>query len=456
MTFWTVERVARVLGVGTSAPPTPPGGAGPPPAFHSVSTDTRTLEAGALFVALAGDRFDAHDFLEDAARAGATGAVVRTGTRLVKGLTFFEVPDTLLALGRLASARRDEIKGPVVAITGTNGKTSTKQLIAAVLRTAYKVHATRGNLNNLIGVPLTILGAPEGANALVVEAGASIPGEIARLREIIRPTLSVVTNVAAGHLEGFGSVEAVLEEKISLLQGVPVAVVGPEPPELADRARKLAGRVVTAGVRASADVRPERWSLDESGRATIELKGRTLRLPLIGAHQAGNAMLALAVAGELGLDIAAAAQALEQVELPSGRGQVLHSGQFTVINDAYNANPGSLAAALDTVRVMRGRRRLAIVVGTMLELGAESRTQHERMADAIIATEPDIIAAVGAFADVFERRRKELGRRLVTAGDPDELGRRLARKLNGDELVLVKASRGVQLEKAIPHFLPST
>jgi UDP-N-acetylmuramoyl-tripeptide--D-alanyl-D-alanine ligase len=455
LTFWTPERVARVLGIAHPSPAAP-GNGEEVTGFHSVSTDTRTLEAGALFVALAGDRFDAHDFLEDAARAGATGAVVRAGTRIVKRLTLFEVPDTLRALGQLASARRDEIKGPVVAITGTNGKTSTKQLIAAVLGTAYRVHATRGNLNNLIGVPLTILGAPEETNALVVEAGASIPGEVAKLRDIIRPTLGVVTNVAAGHLEGFGSVQAVLEEKVSLLQGVPVAIVGPEPPELAERARQVALRVVTAGVRSSADIRPERWSLDESGRASIELKGRTIRLPLIGAHQAGNAMLALAVAGELGLDVAAAAQALEQVELPSGRGQVLHVGQLTVINDAYNANPGSLAAALDTVRVMRGRRKLAIVVGTMLELGAESREQHERMAEAIIATQPDLIGAVGTFADIFERRRKELGKRLVTAGDPDELGRRLARKLTGDELVLVKASRGVQLEKAIPHFLPSS
>jgi UDP-N-acetylmuramoyl-tripeptide--D-alanyl-D-alanine ligase len=453
MTAWKAERVAQVLGV---AAPTRPVGGGGTAEFRSVSTDTRSLEAGALFVALVGDRFDAHDFLEDAARAGATGAVVRVGTRHVKGLTFFEVPDTLVALGQLASARRVEISGPVIAITGTNGKTSTKQLIAAVLRTAYQVHATRGNLNNLIGVPLTILGAPAGTNALVVEAGASIPGEIAKLRDIIRPTLGVITNVAAGHLEGFGTVQAVLEEKVSLLKGVPVAVVGPEPTELAEHARQLAGRVVVAGVRATADVKPERWSLDESGRATIALKGRTIRLPLIGAHQAGNAMLALAVAGELGLDVVAAAAALEQVELPSGRGQVIHAGHFTIINDAYNANPGSLAAALDTVRVMRGQRKLAVVVGTMLELGAESRTQHERMADAIIAIQPDVIAAVGTFADVFERRRSELGKRLVTAGDPDELGRRLARKLAGDELVLVKASRGVQLEKAIPHFLPSS
>ncbi|MBI4502630.1 MAG: UDP-N-acetylmuramoyl-tripeptide--D-alanyl-D-alanine ligase [Gemmatimonadetes bacterium] len=424
--------------------------------FHSISTDTRTLEAGSLFVALAGDRFDAHDFLEDAARAGATGAVVRQGTRSVKGLVLFEVPDTLRALGQLARARRDDISGPVVAVTGTNGKTSTRQLIAAVLRTAFRVHATRGNLNNLVGVPLTILGAPADTEALVVEAGASVPGESARLREIIHPTMAVITNVAAGHLEGFGTVEAVLEEKIALLKGVPVAIVGPEPPVLAERARALARRVVVAGVRTSADVQPGRWWLDESGHATLEIGGQVIRLPLIGAHQAGNAMLALAVARELQLDFVAATRALGQVDLPSGRGQVLHSGRLTVINDAYNANPGSLSAALDTVRVMRGGRRLAVLVGTMLELGGESRVQHERMADAIVAAEPDLIGAVGEFAEVLQRRASALGDRLVTAADPEELGKRVASRLQGDELILVKASRGVQLERAIPFFLPAT
>jgi len=160
VTTWTAAQVAAALGAVGSGEGA---GAG---TFTGVSTDTRTVQPGELFVALAGDRFDAHDFLEDAARAGATGAVVRQGTRSVKGLVLFEVPDTLRALGQLARARRDDIAGPVVAVTGTNGKTSTRQLIAAVLGTAFKVHATRGNLNNLVGVPLTILGAPPDTEAL--------------------------------------------------------------------------------------------------------------------------------------------------------------------------------------------------------------------------------------------------------------------------------------------------
>jgi UDP-N-acetylmuramoyl-tripeptide--D-alanyl-D-alanine ligase len=316
------------------------------------------------------------------------------------------------------------------------------------------VHATRGNLNNLIGVPLTILAAPDDAEALVVEAGASVPGELARLREIIAPTIGVVTNVSLGHLAGFGSIEGVLAEKTSLLTNVPLAVVGTEPPALAVLARRAARRLVTVGLRAGAEVRPERWSLDPDGRPSLTFRGQGVAVPLIGAHQAVNAMFALAIAAELNLDLAAVAAALGQVKLPPGRGEVLHAGRLTVINDAYNANPGSLAAALETVQAMRGARRVVILVGSMLELGSEAAAQHERMADAIVALGPDLVGAVGEFATAFERRRAALGDRLVTAPDAETLGRAVRPRLQGDELVLVKASRGVALEGAIPPLLP--
>ena len=179
---------------------------------------------------------------------GARARWCTPGTPRIDGLEYFEVADTVAALGLLARWRRREITGPVVAITGTNGKTSTKEMLAAALRTRFRVHATRANLNNLIGVPLTILEAPDDTDALVIEAGASVPGEIGQYRRIIEPTVAVVTNVSAGHLEGFGSLEGVLAEKLSLVEGVPLAVVGTEPPELAAGARRLARRVVTAGL----------------------------------------------------------------------------------------------------------------------------------------------------------------------------------------------------------------
>ena len=221
MTAWDSQSVATALGVSAPAELR----------FTGVTTDTRHLAPGTLFVALKGDRFDAHDFLADARTKGAAAAVVRRGTPRVDGLPLFEVADTLAALGLLARARRRRLPptSPVVAITGSSGKTSAKEMIRAVLATRYRVHATSGNLNNLVGVPLTILGAPDDAEALVVEAGASVPGEIARLRDVIEPTIAVITNVGYAHVEGFGSLEGVLREKLALVPGAGVAVVGTDP-----------------------------------------------------------------------------------------------------------------------------------------------------------------------------------------------------------------------------------
>ncbi|MEE8572537.1 MAG: UDP-N-acetylmuramoyl-tripeptide--D-alanyl-D-alanine ligase, partial [Gemmatimonadota bacterium] len=348
MTGWSSGRVASVLGTAPAEDRE----------FTSVGTDTRTIEPGALFVALVGERFDGHDFIGDAIARGATGVVARNGTEISEDVLVFQVTDTLTALGDLGTARRHDITGPVVAVTGTNGKTAAKELLAKALGTQWAVHATRGNLNNLIGVPLTLLSAPDDTGALVVEAGASIPGEVARLREIIDPTIGVVTNVSAGHLEGFGSEEGVLAEKISLLEGVPTAVVGTLPGELAERARDVAGRVIVAGVDESADFRPDNWGLDAEGRAVVEVAGVTATLPLVGRHQVDNAMLAFAVARDLGLNPADVAAALETVSLPSGRCEILRDGDLVVLHDAYNANPVSIAASLETAQAMRGARPL--------------------------------------------------------------------------------------------------
>lgn len=444
--IWTSQRVARVLGTETPTPRR----------FATVSTDTRTLEAGALFVALVGERFDGHDYLREAAARGAAGAVVRRGTGPVLGLATFEVEDTLAALAALAAERRREVEGPVVAVTGTNGKTATKEMLARALGTRWRVHATRGNLNNLVGVPLTVLSAPAETEALVVEAGASVPGEIRRLRGIIDPSVGVVTNISGGHLEGFGSLEGVLREKIALLDGVPLAVVGTEPPELADRARDAADSVVVAGRADTADVRPDSWGLDGAGRVELSFDGVPVRLPLVGAHQVENAMVALAVVAQLGLDLAAVARALGELRLPAGRCEVLRDGELVVLHDAYNANPASIAASLETARAMRGSRPLVVVLGTMLELGDQSAVLHERTADGVMAAEPALVAAVGGFVSAFERHRRTLGERLLTAPDPASLGKLLASRLDGREFVLLKGSRGVRMERVIPFLISNS
>ena len=417
--------------------------------FSGISTDTRSIAPDSLFVALQGERLDGHDHLGAAAAAGAAGAVVRKGTPPVSGLVLFEVADTLTAFGLLARARRRRIKGPVIAVTGTNGKTSTKEMLAAVLRTRYATYATRANLNNLVGVPLTILEAPSDTEALIVEAGANLPGEIARYRQIIEPTLTVVTNAVSGHLEGFGSLAGVIEEKLSLTQDVALAVVGTDPPALAAGARSRARLVRTAGLR-GAELVPERVELDDSARPVITIAGKTFVLAARGLHQAENAIRVWAVAEALNLDLDQARRALENFSLPGGRGELVHVGSLTILNDCYNANPQSFRAAIETAAALRGNRRLVFVAGTMRELGADSEALHAEIASALVGLEPDLLAVVGEFVSAVEPYAGSLGDRLLRAPDPLTLAPILAPRLSGDEVVVLKASRGVAMERIIP------
>jgi UDP-N-acetylmuramoyl-tripeptide--D-alanyl-D-alanine ligase len=444
---WTSAEVADALGA-------------PAPArlkFNGVSTDTREPIPGSLFVALKGPNFDAHAFLPQAKAQGAAAAVVRRGTPAVDGLPFFEVDDTLVALGELARARRRMLPegSPVVAITGSSGKTSTKEMIRAALATKYRVHATSGNLNNLVGVPLTILGAPDDTEALVVEAGASVPGEIARLREIIEPTIAVVTNIGYAHVEGFGSLEGVMREKLSLLDGVPVAVIGSGPDALWPEARRRA-QVIPAAVpgKSGDDSLLDRF-LDKDGHPRLPLDtGDTVSLQVLGLHQLENAQIALAVAQRAGVEHNTAVRALADVRLPAGRGDLRSIGGLLIIDDSYNANPASLRRAVQTAAwlALRQRRPLVVVVGTMLELGPESARLHAEAAREITQRKPALVAAVGAFVRVFETQREALGGRLITAANAEALGPKLKSALRGNEIILLKASRGVALERVLQYL----
>jgi UDP-N-acetylmuramoyl-tripeptide--D-alanyl-D-alanine ligase len=446
MSGWSAGELAAALGLPAPAEDL---------ACGDIATDTRALAPGAVFVALTGERFDGHDFLPAAAAAGAAAAVVRAGTPPVAGLRMLEVPDTRAALGRLATHRRRRVRGPVVAITGTNGKTATKEMAAAALGARWRVHTTRGNLNNEVGVPLTLLAAPDDAEALVVEAGASIPGELARLRAIIEPTAAVITNVSAGHLEGFGSLAGVLAEKVSLAAGVPLAVVGTEPAALATAVRARGGETIVAGLDAGAEVRPEHWELDAAGHGRLVFRGVELRIPLPGRHQAANAMLVLALAERLGAALADAGAALAAAGVPGGRWETHDTGDRTVINDAYNANPASMLAAFETVRALVGDRPLVLLLGTMRELGTAEAEAHARIADAAVRLGPVVLGAVGAFVPALEPHARALGDRLVTAADADALGRAVAPRVPPRAVVLLKASRGVRMEQALPHLLES-
>ena len=444
---WTSEEIAVALGVPTPAQLE----------FAAISTDTRQLVPDTLFIALKGVKFDAHDFLDTARAGGASAAVVRHGTPAVAGLALFEVDDTLAALGLIARARRRMFPDgtPVVAITGSSGKTSTKEMVRAALGARYRVHATAANLNNLIGVPLTILSAPEDTEALVVEAGASLPGEIARMRDIIEPTIAVITNIGYAHVEGFGSLERVMAEKLSLLDRAPVAVLGAGPDAMWPEARRRT-QVIPAALpgKSSDDALLDRY-LDKDGHPRLTLdSGEKITLPALGIHQLENAQIALAVAQRAGVDHDAAVRALANLRLPDGRGDMREMGNMLVIDDTYNANPASLRRAVQTAAWLakRQRRPLVVVVGTMLELGSESARLHAEAAREIAQRKPALVAAVGTFARVFESLREALGGRLITAADAELLGPKLKSALRGNELVLLKASRGVALERVLNYL----
>ena len=444
--FWTMERVAAAL-VDRARTPLPRGAY----VFGRVWTDTRTLQAGDLFVALAGERFDAHEFLADAVRAGAAGVVVsRAEAARGLGVPAFVVDDTRAALGALGRYRRRAWNGPVVGVVGTNGKTSTKELIRAALDSRLEVHATTGNLNNLVGVPQTLLAIPDHADVAVIEMGTNHPGEIAALRAIVEPTLVVVTSIAEEHLEGLGDVAGVMREELSACDDVDVAIVPSAQPDVADAARRRARRVVTAGLEQSG---AGRWSLDPDGRGHITVDGVDVTVPLRGVHNLRNATLALAVAREVGVGAADAARGIARMPQPPMRSSWEQIGRVTLINDAYNSNPGSARAALEMLAHAgtsdaRQRQRVA-VLGSMLELGASGPSLHDEIARAAVTAPIDVIAGVGEFAQALTRVGAP-GARVVTAMDAEQLWPALKSRLEPDAIILLKGSRGVRLERLVP------
>ena len=420
--------------------------------YASVGTDTREMAEGSLFVALRGENFDGHAFLDQARTNGARAAVVEEVPDDAPPLRYYRVPDTLTALGRLGRYRRRAVGGRVVAITGTNGKTTTKEMARAVLSTRYDTHATAGNLNNLVGAPLTLLATPDDAEALVVEIGMNVPGEIARLAEIVEPDIGVVTAVAEGHLEGIGTLEGVLREKTSLLSRLRsggLAIVADVPASLPERARSLARRVRVAGwsERADESFRAESLQVDEDGRVRFRWQGRDVTLPFGGKVHVRNALIALAVGSEWEVDPDDAVAALESMSPPKMRGEAHRLGDLTVIADCYNSNPASLEAAVETLEQMPRRGGRVVVVGSMLELGAQSEALHRRSAERIAEADVDLVVATGLFEEAFEGFRERLGGRLITAEEPADALEPLLTRLEGSEVVLLKGSRGVALER---------
>jgi UDP-N-acetylmuramoyl-tripeptide--D-alanyl-D-alanine ligase len=441
--FWTMNRVADAIG--PLSPVNVPRGSS---VFGRVWTDTRTIQSGDLFVALVGEKFDAHDFLKDAVSKGATGVVVSAveQTRDL-GVPVYQVNDTLVALGALGTFRRRAWNKPVVGVVGTNGKTSTKELIKAALGSVLEVHATTGNLNNLIGVPLTLLAIPDAADVAVVEMGTNQPGEVPRLRAIVEPNVTVVTSVAEEHLEGLGDLAGVLKEELSATDGVPVAIVPASQPEVVAAAKARAKRTVAAGVD-EGDLRPTAWSVEPDGRGRLTVEGEDITLPLRGVHNLRNAMLALAVARELGVSMADAGRGIAAMPVPPMRVNVEQHGSATLINDAYNSNPGSARAAIELLQhAGKGRQRVA-VLGTMLELGPQTPRLHEEVARDALGGGVEIVAAIGEFASALGRIAPG-DSRVIVADDVDALWTKLSSRLAPDAVILLKGSRGMRLERLV-------
>jgi UDP-N-acetylmuramoyl-tripeptide--D-alanyl-D-alanine ligase len=455
---WTAAEVARALGV--EAP------AGQASAVYSgVTTDTRTVAPGSLFVALKGERFDAHEFLAQALESGAAAAVVsHVPANAPEGLALWVVADdTRSALGRLGRHRRRAFAGRVVGVAGSNGKTTTKELLRAALGSTLKVHATEANLNNQVGVPLTLLAIPSDADVAVVEMGTNEPGEIEALTRVVEPDVGIITSIGEEHLEGFGDVAGVFREETALLEGLPstsVAVVANDPPELPARAMELLGRsrVRVAGLTDDADLRPDGGAggitVEGDGSTRWSFRGTPVHLPLPGRHNVRNALIALGVAVELGVSADAAARGIAAMRRPKLRGEWRGVGRMRVLADCYNSNPPSLAAAIDLLASIPAHAPKVAVVGTMREMGAQAEAIHRRaageIAERLRSGAIDRVVATGEFVPAFRDLADGFGDRLVVVEDPVEAYAAAAPALRGDETVLLKGSRGVQLERWLP------
>lgn len=450
---WTEAEVLRALGLSGED-----GGR----SFTRVSTDTRSIQAGDLFVALVGERFDAHEFLAQAVEAGASGAVVsRVPEGAPEGVRYFEVENTLQALGRLGRHRREQLGARVVGVVGSNGKTTTKDLLRTVLGARYRVHATEGNLNNQIGVPLTLLRAPADAEALVIEMGTNEPGEIAILTEIVQPDAAVITSIGEEHLEKLRDLAGVLEEESSILDGIRdgLVVVAEEPAELAERARTRLGAeaVRVAGFAEGTALRPDGGAQGvhflPDGTTRWSWRGHEAHLPLPGRYNVRNALLALGIAVEWGVPEAEAVAALERVPSPKLRGEWKRVGEMRVLADCYNSNPPSVAAAVEVLVNVPAEGRKVVVLGTMRELGSAADVLHARTAETVarsVGRGIDRVVATGAFVPAFAAHADELGDRLMLEEDPIAAFHRIAEELRGNETILLKASRGEALERWLP------
>jgi UDP-N-acetylmuramoyl-tripeptide--D-alanyl-D-alanine ligase len=420
------------------------------------SIDSRTLNPGDLFIALPGERFDGHDYVAAALEKGAVAALVQED-RKAEGdpRRLLHVEDTLHALQSLGAAARRLWGKPLLAVTGSAGKTTTKEMLAHLLATRFRVMKSTGNLNNHIGLPLQLLKLEAEHEIAVVEMGMNHTGEIRALGALAHHDLAVVTCVAPVHLEFFDSIADIARAKYEIIETLHpggVAVLNADDEYVSQFGRDFKGRVVTFGIRRAADVSAHNVELHGVAGSTFDLVAGSVReavkLPLVGEHSIYNALAAAAACLDRGVTPSQAAKALATLRPSEKRGQVLELRGATIVNDCYNSNPRALAAMVDTLASMKADRRI-LVAGEMRELGNTAEALHRESGRHAAEKKIDVVIGVSGLAQALAEAACGAGVQAQFLETPEQAGDWLARELRPGDAVLLKASRGVQLERAL-------
>ena len=429
--------------------------------IHGLTTDSRSVKPEELFVALKGELHDGHHFVEQCAHAGAAGAIVDrmwVGSVRAGNFPLIEVEDTLQAYQRIAAEYRKSLRLKVIAITGSNGKTSTKDLCAAVLERKYRVMKTRGNLNNHIGVPQTLLGASSDDQMAVLEMGMNHPGEIAPLAAMARPDTAIITNIGSAHIEYMKTREAIAQEKGTLAEAVGSSgyLIMPADDEFTTPiAQRTNARLVTVGFQRG-DLRAEAIVEGVRGSSFQIVENGTrldVSLPIPGSHMVINALLAVAAGLVHGISLNECVEGLETVRLTKGRLELKSVAGLQVIDDTYNANPDSMIAALKTLARMPTKGRRIAVLGRMGELGDHSERGHRQVGDAAALEGINYLVTVGSEAGVIAERASAGGLRDVAAvSNVAEAAHLLADIARSDDLILIKGSRSAAMENILPEL----
>jgi UDP-N-acetylmuramoyl-tripeptide--D-alanyl-D-alanine ligase len=427
---------------------------------HGYSIDSRTVQPGELFFAVKGQRLDGHDYVHQALERGAVSAVVRKDqlAQFSVKTCLLAVDDTLVALQTLAAAVRRIWGKSVIGVTGSAGKTTTKDAIAHVLASRYRVLKSEGNFNNHFGLPLMLLKLQPEQEVAVIEMGMSHAGEIAALAKIAQPDIGVVTVVAPVHLEYFDSIASIARAKYELIESLPhdgTAILNADDEYVSQFGRDYRGKVIRYGTRKGADVRADNIESRGADGSVFDVvvEGRHKRavLHLVGTHNIHNALAAVAVGMERGISLADAIEALATLMPGDKRGQVVRVGNIKVVNDCYNSNPKALEAMVDALAAMPAKRRI-VVAGEMLELGPTGEQMHRESGKHMADKGIDILVGVRGLAKPMVEAANASGIHAEFVATPEEAGEWLARETRDGDVVLLKASRGVKLEKALEKW----